>query len=216
MLTVACVRTGTKYGPEYVWRLQKMVSRHLTEPHQFICFTDDPAALRGIQTIDIGRASPGWFGKMELFAHQAKNPLRMLYFDLDTVIAGSLKPLSLFDSEFGICGNFSRAAGNTEWPCRYGSCVMAMAPGFGGHIAEAWRLKAGRLMQKAGRYGDQMVIEWLHPAATTLQDAMPRGFFLGYRDITSERPAGCAVVVFAGNSKPHNCDEQWIKNEWTL
>lgn len=216
MLTVCCVRTGTKYGPDYVWRLQAMVSRHLAEAHQFICFTDDPASLTGIQTVDIGRASPGWWGKMELFGWQAKSRLPMVYLDLDTVIVGSLAPLARLDVEFGICGSFTRAAGIHGWPCQYGSCAMVMAAGFGGHIAAAWKADRVGLMQSAGRYGDQMVVELLHPSATILQDALPEGYFLGYRDITERQPKGCAVVVFAGSHKPHNCEEKWIRDAWTL
>lgn len=215
MLTVACVRTGTKYGTEYVYRLRASVLRYLTTPHRFVCFTDDPAGLPDVDTVDIGRGSPGWFGKMELWSHQAKSPDRMIYLDLDTVIAGSLEPLASLAVEFGICGSFTRAAGNTYWPCRYGSCVMVMAPGFGGHIADAWKRDRETLMREAGRYGDQLVIENLHPFATILQDVLPDGYFLGYRNLTHERPDGCALVIFAGQSKPHNCDEEWIKAAWT-
>lgn len=215
MIEVACVRTGYKYSPDYVFRLKAMVARHLSLPHRFTCFTDDPAALPGIHTIDIGREAPGWWGKMELFAHQANSTSRLVYLDLDTVVAGDLSPLAQLGVEFGICGSFTRAAGNKQWPCGYGSCVMVMAPGFGAEIAEQWRLKAGRLMQEAGRYGDQWVIERLHPTATILQDVLPPGFFLGYRDLQTARPEGCSLVIFAGSAKPHNCDEEWIKDAWT-
>ena len=47
-MIVACVRTGKRYGVEYVARLKAGVARHLTMPHRFMCLTDRPRDLRDI------------------------------------------------------------------------------------------------------------------------------------------------------------------------
>jgi hypothetical protein len=56
--------------------LQRMVARHLSLPHEFICITESDL--------------PGWWGKVRLFRDSHK---RNLWLDLDTVITGSLDGL---------------------------------------------------------------------------------------------------------------------------
>jgi hypothetical protein len=214
-LIVACVRTGTKYTADYVYKLKAMVARYL--PHRFICLTDRPQDLPDVETVNIGsHGLQGWWGKMCLFKPSWRLDERVLYFDLDTVICGDLTPLAALDVEFSICGNFTRAAGFTDYPCRYGSCAMNISPGFGADIWEKFLANADAHMRNACHYGDQKVIEELAPAATILQDVTPPGFFLGYRDIAETKPNGCSVVVFAGRSKPHSCETTWIREAWAL
>ena len=214
-LTVACVRTGTRYGPEYVYRLREGVRRHLAAQHRFLCLTDAPDALLGVETEDVSRHGlPGWWAKLALLDVASRSDSRVVFLDLDMVICGSLDPLAALEVEFGVCASFTKAAGNAAWPCRYGSCVMSFAPGFG---ADGWsRFMADRdsYIMRAGNHGDQMVFEWLYPAASLLQPLLPPGFFVGYRDLTDSMPEGCSVAVFAGKAKPHNCEFQWIRNAW--
>lgn len=44
---IACMKWGTRYGPEFVNRLYTAVVRNMTRPFRFICFTDDHTALNG-------------------------------------------------------------------------------------------------------------------------------------------------------------------------
>ena len=215
MITVACVRTGTKYSVGYVLKLASMVARHLSRPHRFICLTDRPGDFTGIETIDVSDLGlRGWWAKLALFALASRSTERILYLDLDMVVCGSLNPLADLNVEFGICANFTRAAGNTKWPCRYGSCVMTFAPGFGADVWTRFSQKRDELMLKAGNHGDQMVIEWLYPTASLLQDLLPERFFVGYRDLSNDQVPGCSVLVFAGANKPHDCEVQWVKDAW--
>lgn len=215
-MIVACVRIGTRYPVGYVYKLKAMVACYLPIDHKFVCITDRPLDLPGIEKVPVYDLM-GWWAKLKLF-----DPLwgrvgqRILYFDLDTVICGDLSPLAALDVEFGICANFTRAAGNLNWPCRYGSCVMTIGPSFGADVWRNFNVDKNAIMARAGHYGDQKAIEELIPAATLLQEVLPTGFFLGYRDLKASKPPGCSVVVFAGNSKPHNCAEPWIKDAWVL
>ena len=43
--TVACMKWGNKYGPDYVNKLYNMAKRNLTLPFTFVCFTDDADGL---------------------------------------------------------------------------------------------------------------------------------------------------------------------------
>ena len=75
-LTVACVRWGDKYGPEYVERLAEGVRRHLRRRHRFVCYTDDVEALSGntgivampLGTTGVIRGWRGWWHKAFLFS----------------------------------------------------------------------------------------------------------------------------------------------------
>lgn len=215
-MIVACVRTGTKYSSEYVYKLRDMVARHLRTPHRFICLTDDAAALSGIECVHITEDLPGWWGKMKLFSTQWRQDEKVIYLDLDMVVCGNLAPLAALEVDFAICESFTRAAGNKQWPCIYGSCCMVLGSKLGVYIWEVFSRNKVALMAAAGNYGDQMALQHIRPDATILQDVLPEEFFLGYRNLTHYKPAGCSIVVFAGANKPHNCNEQWIEKEWAL
>ena len=218
MLTVACVCVGDKYSMDYVLKLKNMVFRHLKIPHEFICLTDktDEHEVPLGDYIDIiawTKDLPGWWSKMHIFNRVNMPEGRIIYLDLDTVIIGDLAPLAEWSGEFGICANFTRAAGNPKYPCKYGSCVMSLAPGFGQTIWETFNHSKNGI-RKFFKYGDQEVIERIHPNADYLQEAMPPGFFLGYRDIKKTITKNTAVVVFGGNHKPDNCKVDWVKEAW--
>lgn len=201
MITVTCLRTGTKYGPEYVTRLRSMVKRHLPIPHEFVVFGDQPDA-------DIRTKRTSWWGKLDILRSDIRPAGRVLYFDLDTVIVGDLTPLAELDCDFGICANFTRAV-NDGYACRYGSCVMTIAHGV--DIVPSPQTLAD---DRSGIYGDQWAIEQAAPDATLLQDALPPGYFVGRRDFTDTVPDDAAVMIFAGRVKPHNTIHRWVGENW--
>lgn len=215
-MIVACVRTGTKYPVEYVYKLQAMVARHMNVPYRFVCLTDNPLALPGIECVNIIENLPGWWGKMKLFSIEWRQDEKVIYFDLDMVICGDISKLVELEVDFAICGSFTRAAGNKNWPCIYGSCCMVLGSSLGVYIWDIFRSNRLALMAAAGNYGDQVALQHIYPDATILQEVLPQGFFLGYRNLTKFKPDECSVVVFAGANKPHNCNEQWIEKEWAL
>src|SRR3990167_5112266 len=162
--------------------------------------------MSGVTTVDIRQERlSGWWAKMKLFDSDFRKrvaPGRWLYFDLDTVLLQSIQPLVEWSGEFGICANFTRLAGHLTWPCKYGSCVMSLAEGFGEEIWAKFNKDRGGYIRQCTR-GDQELIEQLHPGATLLQGTLPPKFFVGYRDLTDATPEA-AVVVFAGTHKQSN------------
>ena len=100
-LLVLCMKWGTIYGPQHVNALKRGVSRHLSYPHRFICFTDDSGDLdEGIEVFPIpqialpeGNADRRW-RKLSILAGDVYG-LRgsALFLDLDLVIVGGLEPL---------------------------------------------------------------------------------------------------------------------------
>lgn len=89
-MKVICVKTGDKYGAEWVIRLRNMVARHLPLLHEFICVTDRPIA--GVVCIPINNDLPTWWGKVGLFEPGFIEGDKF-YLDLDVVITGSLEKL---------------------------------------------------------------------------------------------------------------------------
>lgn len=99
-VNVVCMKWGSLYGPYYVNALFHGVTRHLSRPHRFVCFTDDGQGLDpGIEIRPIpvlalpdGKEDLRW-RKLTLFS----NPLadltgQTLFLDLDLVIVGELDP----------------------------------------------------------------------------------------------------------------------------
>lgn len=187
-------------------------------PGPLYCYTDRPYVPDGVIGIDVSTLGlQGWWAKMALFNARVRPAGRVIYLDLDTVIAGDLQPLAQLDVDFGICANFTRRAGNVSWPCNYGSCVMSFADGWGTHIWDAFNAKRKHFMDEAGRLGDQWVIEQLHDDAALLQDELPKGFFVGYRELPMHKevkPPEAHLIIFAGNHKPDNCQLKWIRRLW--
>jgi hypothetical protein len=210
MITVAMVRTGDKYGVEYVQRLVRMVDRHMTAPHRFICITDQPEKVKGVDMIRTDL--PGWWAKMALFSPDIRGAGRCVYFDLDTVIIDDLSALVALDADFATCANFTKAV-EPAYPCNYGSCIMVMRDGFGGDIFKAFMAESAQIMADC-KYGDQQAIERLYPNAVLLQYVLPDGYLVGRRDFTDTRPEGAAIMIFAGNHKPHNTPHRWLKEAW--
>jgi hypothetical protein len=152
---------------------------------------------------DVRTTKPGWWAKLDLFDPAKRPPGRCLYFDLDTVIVNSLDPLAALDVDFGVCANFTRAV-NPKYPCRYGSCVMTFADGWGSPFVNYER----------SRYGDQYAIEQAYPDAALLQDELPDGYFVGRREFSERVPDGAAIMVFAGAVKPCNTKLKWVEENW--
>lgn len=204
-MIVACVKVGTKYGPEYVHRLAAMVARHATRPHRFLCLTDDPAGV-ACEAAPIGTDLPGWWAKLVLFQpHPALAGERILYLDLDTVLAGSIDPLLAYRGDFAILRDFYRPAG-------YGSAVMAFAAGFGAQIWESF-YAAGPENVLTSAHGDQTWIERCVPQADRWQDVCP-GLIGSYKaDAMQASPKGFAVCCFHGIPKPHEVDG-WVQQAW--
>lgn len=96
---VLCMKWGTKYSPDYVNRLHRMVQRNLTLPFRLVCFTDDPAGLDpAIQTLPlpelgcrVPERTPGQWRKLALWGESLQGLEGVgLFIDLDSVIVGSL------------------------------------------------------------------------------------------------------------------------------
>jgi hypothetical protein len=212
---VACVRTGTKFGFEYVEKLRNMVARYMSARYTFVCLTDMPEMCEDAIFINVKEVGlPGWWSKMVLFEPAWRGNSQIIFFDLDTVIIGDLTPLLGVPGEFAILESPVRLRGIQSYPCRYNSSVMVIGGGRCAFIWEHFDKYRSKVMLEHDRYGDQAAIEALYGSdAAILNRLMPKGFFLNYRDLTMHRPEA-SVVNFGGPHKPHNCTIPWVQEAW--
>ena len=195
MLTVACVKWGDKYPPEYVHKLRDGVSRHLSIPHRFVCFTDDPAGLE-CDTEILPEGLKGWWNKLYLFRRDLFEG-RMLYFDLDMVIVGNLDEVAEWPEPFGIIGDWHYAAFNSSCFVLDANTHVEVWEDFGEEVA-------GRL------HGDQ---DWITEKVKA--KTFPPEWFSSYRSHSTAYPYGKAVV-FHGRPNPHEVGEGWVPAYWRI
>jgi hypothetical protein len=218
-MNLLVVRTGTKYGPEYVERLIAGVRRNV-QIEKIDLFTDQMQDnFEGARKIDVSKYGlPGWWAKMAMFDPELRSTGDALYLDLDTIVLDDLGPLKKIASsvDFSICSSFARQFGNANWPCAYGSCVMTMRSGWGAQIWKRFLERREKMM--AAKHGDQKAIELIYPDATILQSILPPTFFLNYRELPQypdgPRP-GSSLVIFGGKSKPANAMQPWVVDAWS-
>jgi 6-hydroxymethylpterin diphosphokinase MptE-like/Methyltransferase domain len=205
MLQVACVRSGTKYGPEYVEILRDMICRNLEfgTKGAIHCFTDQPDNIEGI-FIRPTEGHGGWWDKMCLFKPgNIPAGRRVWYFDLDVCIVGSLDEIFKYDGPFAALYDIYR-------PYGLQSSIMTWVGGELDHVWEEW-VNAG--CPRPPR-GDQVVIQTAASDFVRLQEIFP-GSFVSYKEDSVYRiPKGSSVVYFHGDPKPHEVKDGWVPHVW--
>jgi len=219
MLTVACVlRSGGQYDAEWVRKLRDGVTPNLTLPHRFVCLTDVDVQCERIPLVNDW---PGWWSKLNLFAPGLLTG-PTLYFDLDTVIVGSLDNIAAHPHQFTMAHEFYRP----ELLC---STAMAWDGDYS-FLYEAFAAEPVRLMKhydhelpkrrSEWRIGDQAFIEDEFARFGKKPDTF-RDLF-GERSIASYKVHGCenappadaAAVAFHGKPKPCDIKTGWVSTTW--
>ena len=211
MLHIVCVNKGNYLGRgvEYVNILYDQVRRNLEAgtKGEFVVFTDREE--KGYHPDIVQRLLPdtvsGWWAKIFLF----KDGLfpygdRILFFDLDTLVVGTLDDVVQYQGDFAMLRDFYR-------PQHMQSSVMAWRSGFGTHIWDEY-LNAG--MPTHDPLGDQNWIEGL-TEPDVLQDLFP-GAFVSYKvHCKPYPPRGARIIVFHGKPRPHEV-EGWVADTWKI
>jgi hypothetical protein len=105
---IICINWGTKYGPKYINRLYGMVSRNITPPFDFVCFTDNPEGIRTeVRTqdlppldIEMPTGTRGIWPKSRLWGPtlgDLQGPV--LYLDLDLMVLRNIDSFFEYGSE---------------------------------------------------------------------------------------------------------------------
>jgi hypothetical protein len=192
-LTVACVlRSGGDYDVDYVEKLRDGVARHLSLAHRFVCLSDVEVPC---DRVPILRSWSGWWSKLELF-EWFTGPT--LYFDLDTVIVGSIDDIANYPHQFSMLSDFGR-------PSSCASGVMAWCGDFSNIALEFSEERAADYLEPT-RWGDQAWIsETVGLEPDRLQELFPRQIVS--RKFGARWPGEERVVCFHGVPRPR--DVNW-------
>lgn len=207
MTTVVCwLWNGWRnvYLPEHVAQLRRMIERHSKSNFRFVCVTDAPERMPGIETIRLwdlpspivrGANQPDCYKRLRLFSDEARAEFGdlVLSVDLDCLVRGDL--LSLIDPsvDFKILRGVSNPFNGSIWQVRPG-CKPELWNELDQRMADA-------ASASAGHYGsDQAVM------AMTLRDSPVWTEADGVYQFASMRkffpPDDAKVVFFAGGVKP--------------
>lgn len=185
-LTVACVwvKGNVPFSLQYVVTLRRMVARHLSIPHRFVCLTDRRTRIPGIETIHV--ESPkrmfGWWSKIELWK-PGRFEGRVIYLDLDTLVVDSLDPILTFPSRLALipdAGNFNSRT--HKLVKRFNSSVMVWNAGAGDVLYERWNHEVTKRLHgdqdwigEQLPWADKMPIEWFPRLSSCLEGPPPEG-----------------------------------------
>ena len=188
---VTVLKSGGEYTYKHVSRLKEMLADKAGVEHEFLCFSD----IDGPDTFPLRDNLPGWWSKMEVF----KLPGPCIYFDLDTIICGSLDKAAALASRvpFAILRDAYRGKKN---PHAMQSSVM-MWCGDMSYLYSTFISSAETYMQIKG--GDQAFIEQQLSRTTYIQDELP-GQFVSYKvDVRGKHiPDNARVIFFHGQPRP--------------
>lgn len=189
MVTICCVlKSGGAYFPEYVHRLHDGVSKHSQIPFDFVCFSDLPE----VATHSIDSKYFGWWSKLQIF-DLINTPV--LYFDLDTVINGSIDELLEYPHRFTMLADMDGSGRNASGVMAFNGDYRYIAEGFCGEAALHYT--------RRDRWGDQAWIsEKLRHKPEQFQQIWP-DMFCSYKWDTIDRRRAAPVVVYHGTPRPH-------------
>lgn len=234
-MTVICWRWPprpgyrSKFGPETVNILRRMVARHYPEPHRFVCVTDDrkgldPAvevlpAWNDFATLQspAGPSNPSCYRRLRMFHPEAEQWFgpRFVSLDLDVVITGDLRPLWQRPEPFVIWGDSNpRTFYN-------GSMILMSA----GARAKVWTtfdpVRSPKLSRAAGHFGSDQ--GWIshclgkgEPKWTTADGVYSYRYQIIQR-LGGTLPSNARVIVFHGKPDPWDSEPQrreWVRANW--
>ena len=210
-LHVVCVKWGKKYGPEYVNKLFHGVNKFLIGTNfDFTCFTEDAEGLEeGILVRPFAEDWTGWWGKATLFSDLGVSG-RFLYIDLDTVICGDLSDLAGYRGKFLLMGTSDIYCETAK--DGFNSSIIAWPDNFGRHIYTRLKRYYKYVLKYICRFDHWLEMNICN--ADLVQTLYPSQF-LDYTTYCKDViPAGCRMVCFPREPKPHYCEAPWIHELW--
>ncbi len=124
---IACMKWGTRYGPEFVNRLYSAVARNMNRPFRFICFTDDNSDIHtSVETHPLpsitlpDRVAITPWRKLSLWQVPLADIITgdVLVLDLDLVVTGNLDPFFTYEpGQYCVIENWTQPGkkiGNTS------------------------------------------------------------------------------------------------------
>jgi hypothetical protein len=224
-------RDGSRdYRPEHVNVLARMIRRHLSLAHEFVCVTDsaaglDPSAVVWFPTpreaAEIGRLRspegvrfPSCYRRLWMFSQGAREiGDRLMLLDIDLIALRELAPLFDRRADFvGWCPRMIWGSG-----LRYGGGIYLLTPGTRSAVWDRFVGVASIAeARRAGFRGSDQA--WLSYVLGPRQDSWPSdaGIY-SIRDMKNGRaplPSDARLVQFNGPQKPWTTPLAWARAEW--
>lgn len=191
--TIAFVRQGDKYGPEYTENLLKQIIHHTHKDLDFMVLGDGSDA-----TVKLETNATGWWSKLELFRPSLKQFRPFTYIDLDSLITGDISDLYAEDA-FYICKEWMPGAKESKRQ----SSVMII-PKDVDHIWDAYQK-----INLNDYSGDQDFLE-IFPHKIIQEHFL--GYVGSYKIHNIAQPVN-RIVTFHGRPKPKDA-AGWPKELW--
>ena len=229
-VNVVCLKHGDKYGPEYVNKLFNMISRNLTLPYNFICFTDNAAGLNpdiDIRMLPAGNYR-GWWWKPYIFKKGHFDSKDTNFFiDLDMVIVKNIDHFFSFEPDkFVGLEDVGRVFGYRA--PKLGSAVLKWR---GDNYSRIWTTIeqdpnicsrfAGDQEYIWSLYRDEIKFfpaEWIRSYKWEIrnQSELERrgGQFFFKQVIDPIVPKGTCILAFHGTPNPHDVEDPVIVDNW--
>lgn len=182
------------YDESWVEKLYRGFARNLTVPFEFICFTDHNRRFmsENISQLPLIRRPFGYGSCVE--PYRLGEPMIMV--GLDTVVTGNCDALADY------CLNADRLAlpSDPYRPEKACNGVALVPEGFD-TIYAAW----------TGQNDMDLICNWPHDR---IDDLFP-GKVLSYKGHVKKGGLGdAAICYFHGNDKPHEIEEDFVKEHW--
>jgi len=218
-LTIVCFWWGdwcAPYGQEYVEKLQRMVSRHLTIPHNFVCFTDRFSELVKREEIEyhpLPQDVVNWKGNLtKFYVYCPNNGLsgRIIMIDLDTVIVQNVDEMLSYNGDWcGIQAMNSRRH-------HIGGGLVSFDHSKWAWLWEMVKNQPEKWAQRTNG-NERFVYKKVLVAPDLWQNLYP-GQIVSYKKHVRRKngrvPEGVYLVAFHGRPRPHEVDSCWICQYW--
>jgi len=229
---VVCLKYGDKYSAEYVNKLYSMVQRNLTVPHEFICFTENSKGINTNVTVrDLKLLSgvSGWWYKPMFFNPGLNLHGTILFLDLDLIIFRNIDKLFTYKpGNFLIIRDFNRYVVKNYQ--KFNSSVFRLTTGQHRNVYDNFIKQPSAVIKRY--HGDQ---DWIRDVIKTDFEFWPDEWIQSYKWEMRGKPAmtrdnrgnrnfiepgvpkikdEASIAVFHGDPNPHNCIDEWCKENW--
>jgi len=228
---VVCLKYGNKYSAEYVNKLYSMVERHLTTPHEFICFTEDPTDIDArikIKPLELIPGIEGWWYKLMFFNPNLGLEGTILFLDLDLIIFNNIDYLFMYKpNAFCILRHFNRrdtlrpvskdftdylSRRNEDSCLKFNSSVFRLQTGQHSRVYTDFVKDSKNIIDRFD--GDQ---EWMNHVIRQNYNYWPyewiRSYKLEMKGRSIIKPE-TSVAVFHGKPKPSDYVDNWCRYNW--
>lgn len=204
MITVYAMNTNDHAPQSEVDILERMVDRHLSLPHEFICITESDL--------------PGWWGKIRLLSPELSRK-RNLFLDTDVVITGSLdalvEPLSGSNQmrtikNWAVSGHNGIQSSAMYWE---GNSAQVIHDEFDPADAH-WPPRTDLFWDNGQvQHGDQCFMTYLRDTGRLEVEYFNTAHVASYKyHLQKGLTPDCRVAVFHGRPNPDEVNDEWVKD----